>query len=87
MDRPEHVQTDGEWIVWLLGTKYSPARASDPEALMKDTRLNEREIVAAIRSLEGMKAISVFRNRSRIVSLGLIHPVGYALFDDITGRK
>jgi hypothetical protein len=43
--------------------------------------------IPGIRSLEGMKAISVFRNRSQIVSLGLIHPVGYSMFEEIASRR
>jgi len=59
MFRPDFIQNDEDWVIWLLGGEFP--KHANPEQLRERTHLTSGQLDEVIRNLERMKAIRVIR--------------------------
>lgn len=59
MFRPDFIQNNEEWVIWLLGEEFH-TRAT-PRQLEERTRLLPVQVEEAVRNLERVRAVRVVR--------------------------
>jgi hypothetical protein len=59
MFRPDFIQTNEEWVIWLLGEEFHTH--ATPRQLEERTRLLPAQVDEAVRNLERIKAVRVVR--------------------------
>ena len=59
MFRPDFIQTNEKWVIWLLGEEFHTH--ATPRQLEERTRLQPVQVDEAVRNLERIKAVRVVR--------------------------
>jgi len=89
MFRPDFIENDEEWVIWLLGGEF-PGHAN-PEQLIERTHLTREQLDEVIMNLERIKAIRVIRIPGRFppdnIEKVALQKYGDSMFDKLKLRS
>jgi hypothetical protein len=85
--KPDFIQTNEEWIVWLLGEEFH--QSASPEALSERTHLPLEQTIACIGNLERAGAAGITRDAEtkRSITSVRLTPYGKSLFSGLKKRS
>ncbi len=88
MFRPDFIQNDEDWIIWLLGDEFH--EHASPEQLIERTRLSGDQVEEVLRNLERIKAVRIVRISGRfppdnIATVGL-QKTGFTMYEELKQR-